>query len=187
MEISIIIGGCGGQGILFFGRILAHAGMMENRMVTWFPSYGAEVRGGTANCTVILSDDMIGSPIVAHPDILIVMNDASLNRFLPRLRQNGLLLLDSSLIRERIARADIDVVRIPVTDISSELGNAKSANMVMLGGLIAKTGIVRRDSVFHAIASVMEGKHKNLISGNQKAIAEGMKYIENPQGTDIGS
>lgn len=153
--------------------------MIEGREVTWFPSYGAEVRGGTANCTVILSDALIGSPVVAHPDILIVMNDASLKRFLPQLKQNGLLFFDSSLTREVVQRTDIDTRGIPATDISSRLGDTKSANMVMLGGLIAKTGIVQKESVFQSIESLMEGKQASLIDNNQKAILEGMNYVEN--------
>lgn len=153
--------------------------MIEGREVTWFPSYGAEVRGGTANCTVILSDALIGSPVVAHPDILIVMNDASLKRFLPQLKQNGLLFFDSSLTREVVQRTDIETRGIPATNISSRLGDTKSANMVMLGGLIAKTGIVQKESVFQSIESLMEGKQASLIDNNQKAILEGMNYVEN--------
>lgn len=185
MEIKIIIGGFGGQGILFLGRVLAFAGMLEGREVTWFPAYGAEVRGGTANCTVIVSDTMIGSPVVTHPDILIVMNDASLRRFLPRLVMNGLLLYDSSLIREPIPRSDIDAIGIPATDASTRLGNTKSANMVMLGALIAQTGIVQRESAFQAIQNLMEGKKQRLIEENRGAILEGMRCLENTEGAHI--
>jgi 2-oxoglutarate ferredoxin oxidoreductase subunit gamma len=159
-----------------------HAAMIEDREVTWFPSYGAEVRGGTANCTVILSDALIGSPVVSCSDILIVMNDASLNRFLPQLKKDGLLFFDSSLISEIVPRTGIKSVGIPATDISSRLGNTKSANMVMLGGLIAKTGVVKKESALLAVESQMEGKKRNLIDGNQKAILEGMKYSENSKG-----
>lgn len=159
--------------------------MLEGREVTWFPAYGAEVRGGTANCTVILSDALIGSPVVTHPDILIVMNDASLNRFLPHLRQDGILFFDSSLIRHAIPRTDIEIVGIPATDISSRLGNTKSANMVMLGGWIAKTNIVHRESVFQAVESLMAGKKENLIEDNKKAILEGIKHVEHTKGKNI--
>jgi 2-oxoglutarate ferredoxin oxidoreductase subunit gamma len=161
--------------------------MLEGREVTWFPSYGAEVRGGTANCTVILSDALIGSPVVTHPDVLIVMNDASLNRFLPQLRQDGILFFDSSLIKQPIPRTDLEMVEIPATDISSRIGNTKSANMVMLGGWIAKTGMVRKESVFQAVESLMAGKKKNLIEDNKKAILEGIKHVEHTQGKDIRS
>lgn len=161
--------------------------MLEGREVTWFPSYGAEVRGGTANCTVILSDALIGSPVVTHPNVLIVMNDASLNRFLPQLRQDGILFFDSSLIKQAIPRTDIEMVGIPATDISNRIGNTKSANMVMLGGWIAKTGMVRKESVFQAVESLMAGKKKNLIEENKKAILEGIKHVEHTQGKDIRS
>jgi 2-oxoglutarate ferredoxin oxidoreductase subunit gamma len=161
--------------------------MLEGREVTWFPSYGAEIRGGTANCTVILSDALIGSPVVTRPDILIVMNDASLNRFLPQLRQDGILFFDSSLIKQSISRTDIAMVGIPATDISNRIGNTKSANMVMLGGWIAKTGMMRKESVFQAVESLMAGKKKNLIEDNKKAILEGIKHVEHTQGKDIRS
>jgi len=159
--------------------------MIEGREVTWFPSYGAEVRGGTANCTVILSDALIGSPVVTSPEILIVMSDASLNKFLPQLKQNGALFFDASLIKEAIPRTDIEIVGIPATDIANRVGNTKSANMVMLGGLIAETGIVRKESAFQAVESSMKGKKKNLIDDNKKAILEGMKYRENQKSKDI--
>jgi len=161
--------------------------MIEGREVTCFPSYGAEVRGGTANCTVILSNALIGSPVVTRPDILIVMSDASLNKFLPQLNQTGILCFDSSLIKEPIPRTDIEIVGIPATDISSRIGDTKSANMVMLGGWIAKTGIIHKESALQAVESSMNGKKKNLIDNNKKAILEGMKYLENKKGKDIRS
>ena len=161
--------------------------MIEGREVTCFPSYGAEVRGGTANCTVILSNALIGSPVVTRPDILIVMSDASLNKFLPQLNQNVILCFDSSLIKEPIPRTDIEIVGIPATDISSRIGDTKSANMVMLGGWIAKTGIIHKESALQAVESSMNGKKKNLIDNNKKAILEGMKYLENKKGKDIRS
>ena len=172
---------------MFFGKTLAHAGMIENREVTWFPSYGAEVRGGTANCTVILSDALIGSPIVTRPDILIVMNSASKNRFLPLLRKDGLLLFDSSLITEHISRSDIDMAGVPATTIASRIGNTKSANMVLLGAFIAKTGSMRRESAVQAVESLMQGKRQNLIDENTAAILEGMRSIEDSEGTDTRS
>lgn len=159
--------------------------MIEDREVTWFPSYGAEVRGGTANCTVIFSDALIGSPVVTRPDVLVVMNSASLHRFLPQLRQKGILFFDSSLVRQVIPRADIEAVGIPATDIARRLKNTQTANMVMLGSIIARTGVVEKRSAFRAIESLMDGNKKNLIDGNRKAILEGIKYSENTQGKDI--
>ena len=177
-ENRVIIGGFGGQGILFLGKILAYAGMLEGKEVTWFPSYGAEVRGGTANCTVIISDELIGSPLVTNPDILIVMNNASLNKFLLRLKQDGLFLFDSSLIREPHLRTDVENVAVPATEISNGIGNTKSANMVLLGALIATTGILNETSAFEALKSSMPDGRKRGINGNKEAISEGIKYIE---------
>ncbi|MEW6416586.1 MAG: 2-oxoacid:acceptor oxidoreductase family protein [Nitrospirota bacterium] len=176
------MGGFGGQGILFLGRILAYAGMLENKEVTSFPSYGAEVRGGTANCTVIISDELIGSPAVKNPDILIVMSDASLNKFQPRLKQNGLLIFDSSLISKPVMRDDIEIRGVPATEISSKIGNTKSANMVLLGAFIAGTGLLKEKSVFEAIESSMPDRKKKSIEVNKKAVVEGMRYIEDKKG-----
>jgi 2-oxoglutarate ferredoxin oxidoreductase subunit gamma len=170
---------------LFLGKILAYAGMIEGKEVTWFPSYGAEVRGGTANCTVIVSDEMIGSPVVKSPDILVVMNDASLAKFLPRLKPEGLFLYDSSLIRDPHLRTDVENVGVPATEISSRVGNTKSANMVMLGAFIARAGIVSRSSVFEALERSVPGGKKNSLNKNKEAVIEGMKCIENKKGEDI--
>ena len=125
--------------------------MLDRKEVTWFPSYGAEVRGGTANCTVIISDELIGSPVIRNPDILIIMNDASFEKFHPQLKQNGLLIYDSSLLKKHSLRQDIDSEGIPATEISSLLGNTKSANMVLLGALITKTALLSKASAFQAI------------------------------------
>lgn len=179
METKIIIGGFGGQGILFFGSILAYTAMLENKQVTWFPSYGAEIRGGTANCTVIVSDEPIGSPIVKNPDVLIAMSDASLNKFQPHLIKNGMLVVDSSLIKVPISRTDIEVVAVPATEISSKNGSTKSANMVLLGALITRSEIVKKTSVFKALErTISEGNSKGL-DMNKKAINEGIRFIEN--------
>lgn len=167
------------------GKVLAYAGMLEGREVTCFPSYGAEMRGGTANCTVVLSDELIGSPIVTSPDILITMNSASLNKFLPRLRRNGLLLFDSSLIPERVERSDIESIGVPATDISSGIGNTKSSNMVLLGALIGHTGLLHEAAVFAAIKSSETGNRKKDINGNEKAVFEGIKFIEDKKSQDI--
>jgi len=153
--------------------------MLAGKEVTWFPSYGAEVRGGTANCTVILSDELIGSPVVTNPDILIVMSDASLNKFLPGLKENGLFFFDSSLIKEPLLRTDVEIIGIPATEISSRTGNTKSANMVLLGAFVAKTGLPEKLTVFEAIESLMHGKKSKFIEGNKKAVDEGIKFIEN--------
>jgi 2-oxoglutarate ferredoxin oxidoreductase subunit gamma len=179
VQKSIIIAGSGGQGILFLGRMLTSASMLERKEVTWFPSYGAEMRGGTANCTVIVSDEMIGSPVVMMPDILIVMNRASLDRFLPSLRKKGDLFYDSSLITERLARRDITAVPVPATNIAGDMGNPKSANMVMLGAFIAKTGLLKRNSIFRIFDNVADPRKIEAFRANKEFVRKGMDYIEN--------
>jgi 2-oxoglutarate ferredoxin oxidoreductase subunit gamma len=180
LERSIIIAGSGGQGILFLGRMLTSAGMLEGKNVTWFPSYGAEMRGGTANCTVIISEEMIGSPVVMMPDILIAMNRASLDRFMPKLMKKGLLFYDSSLIREKIQGKSIIAVPVPATTMAGDLGSPKSANMVMLGAFIAKTGILRKSSIFSMFEDAGDHPRAGTFRVNTELIQKGMDFIENP-------
>ncbi len=155
METKIIIAGFGGQGILFLGKVIAQTAMLEGRSVTWFPSYGAEIRGGTANCTVVISDKMVGSPVVRNPDVLIVMNEASLDRFEERLKPGGLLIMNTSLIKKSHRRKDIDVIGIPANEAADHLGDARSANMVVFGALIAKTNIISQGSAFNALREII--------------------------------
>ena len=153
--------------------------MLEGKEVTWFPSYGAEVRGGTANCTVIISDELIGSPVVKNPDMLIAMNDASMNKFLPGLKQHGLFLFDSSLIKDPELRTDVETAGVPATELSSRIGDTKSTNMVLLGALVAKTGILEKTSIIEAIESSLPERKIKIIDNNKKAVREGMSFIEN--------
>ena len=152
--------------------------MLEGKEVTWFPSYGAEVRGGTANCTVIISDELIGSPVVKNPDMLIAMNDASMNKFLPVLKQHGLFLFDSSLIKDPELRTDVETTGVPATEISNRIGNTKSTNMVLLGALVAKTGILEKASILEAVESSLPERKTKIIVNNKKAVMEGMRFIE---------
>jgi 2-oxoglutarate ferredoxin oxidoreductase subunit gamma len=152
--------------------------MLEGKEVTWFPSYGAEVRGGTAKCTVIISDELIGSPVVKNPDMLIAMNDASMNKFLPGLKQHGLFLFDSSLIKDPELRTDVETTGVPATEISSRIGNTKSTNMVLLGALVAKTGILKKASIIEAVESSLPERKTKIIDNNKKAVIEGMRFIE---------
>jgi len=155
--------------------------MLEDREVTWFPSYGGEMRGGTANCAVIISDELIASPIVTNPDILIVMNDASLQKFQTQLKQKGILIFDSSLIKSPALRTDVEILRVPATEISSTIGYTKSANMVLTGALIAKTRILEETTVFEALEnSITRGKKS--IEMNKMAIREGMRLFEDKKG-----
>lgn len=173
MENRIIIAGSGGQGILFLGKLIAYSGMIENKEVTWFPSYGAEIRGGTANCTIIISDEMIGSPVIRNPDTLIVMNGASYNRFSERVLSGGILIYDSSLITIKEHRSDIKVIGVPAAKISASLTNIKSANMVMIGAFIGFRHSVSIESVFLAIDDITPSHRKNSVSLNMELIRRG--------------
>ncbi len=179
-----MIAGFGGQGILLFGKILAYAGMVEDKEVTWFPSYGGEMRGGTANCAVVISDELIASPVVTSPDILIAMNDASLKKFQPRLKQKGILIFDSSLIKKPDLRNDVEVLGVPATEIASSVGHTKSANMVLIGALIAKTRLLTESSVFDALENTIS-RAKNSIQINKNAIKEGIRFLEGKKGKNI--
>lgn len=176
MVEQIIISGAGGQGIMLLGKVLAEAAMLQSLQVTWLPSYGAEVRGGTAHCMVIVSDAPIGSPYIQQADSLVVMNVPSLRRFKTRVKKGGLLIINSSLVgRDDGIDTARKVFRHPFTEIASELGNVKVANMVALGVLITQRKIIKPESVFKAMR-LLAPKGKNyLIEINEKALAEGMK------------
>jgi 2-oxoglutarate ferredoxin oxidoreductase subunit gamma len=174
-----LVAGFGGQGILFLGRLLAYGGMLEGKEVTWFPSYGAEVRGGTANCTVIISDEMIGSPIVRNPEVLIVMNEASLYKFQPRLKKGGLLMFDSSLIKGEVRQVrHFRIIDVPASEIAATIGSTKYANVVMLSALIAETGLLKEESAVSALEDLTPSKRRKSLDANKEAIIKGRRYIE---------
>jgi 2-oxoglutarate ferredoxin oxidoreductase subunit gamma len=177
MEHRIIISGFGGQGVMLLGKIISYAGMLEGKHVTWFPSYGPEMRGGTANCTVVISDDPIGSPVVDTPNELIVMNIPSLLKFEKKVEKNGIIFINSSVVEKEPERDDVDVVEIPANDIADKLGNPKVANMVMLGVYLFKTDALRLENVMKALRKSLKGKSEELLNLNEKAIKEGMKYL----------
>lgn len=183
-EISILVAGSGGQGIVLLGKLIAHGGMIEGKNVTCFPSYGAEVRGGTANSTVIISDQMIGSPIIQNPDILIVMNNASLERFQPKLKANGLMIYDSSLIPSAQIRPDIDSLAIPASEIAASVAQVRSANMVMFGAMVEKTRVVKGGSAMEALEMLTPAKRKKTLEGNKEAIRKGIQYVEDSKSED---
>lgn len=181
---SVLIAGSGGQGILFLGKLLAYAAMMAGKNVTWFPSYGAEMRGGTANCTVVVSDEIIGSPVVKSPDILVVLNEASKERFEGRLKEGGLLLMDSSLVRTNPKRSDISSVNVHATELASTLGNPRSANMVMLGALLNGEGLISEEEALAALEEITPPKRKNTLQINVEAIRKGKALRENQKSND---
>ncbi len=181
MENRIIIAGSGGQGILFSGKLIAYAGMLEGKEVTWFPSYGAEIRGGTANCTVIVSEEMIGSPVIRNPNILIIMNEASYNRFSERLLPGGILIYDSSLInlKSQIPNPKSQkIVGVPATEVSASLKNTKSANMVMIGALVGLTHALDIDSVIHAVDEITPARRKESADMNKDLIKKGYDLVD---------
>ena len=174
----IIISGFGGQGVMLIGRLLAYAGMIEGKKVAWMPSYGPEMRGGTANCTVLISTEEIGSPIVSHPKILIAMNQPSLDKFESNVSENGLIILNDSLIKREVNRNDVKVIRIPADDIADKLGNSRAANMVVLGAYVEQSGIVKMDTIFKALEKALAGRNKKILELNKKALKQGAELVK---------
>ncbi len=172
----IKIAGFGGQGVLLLGEALAESGMKAGYQVTWLPSYGPEMRGGTANCQVIINDDRIGSPLVSTPDVLIAMNRPSLERFEPEVREGGLIIYNSSLIDIEPRREDVEVIAIPATEIADKLGNTRVANMVILGSYVAKTGILTKEAITSAFPVFI--KRSDLIPLNEEALQKGMDWVK---------
>lgn len=173
MYQDVMIAGFGGQGVLVAGKLLAYAGMLEGKHVTWFPSYGAEIRGGTANCTVIISNDEIGSPVVRNPSAMLIFNEASFKKFETRIKQGGQLFLNTSLVQAASSRSDISRIDIKANDIAENLGDIRIANMVMLGALLKKTGVVALDSVLAALKQVLPARRHSLIPLNENALKRG--------------
>ncbi len=177
MTHEIVMAGFGGQGVMLMGQLMTYAGMLENKQVSWMPSYGPEMRGGTANCSVIISDEPIGAPIITEPTAVVAMNLPSLDKFEPALRTGGILIINSSLIEQKAKRSDVKEYRVPSNDIASELGNLKVANMVVLGAIIAATKAVSQESVMQAFAK-MFAKKPGLLEINEKAIKRGAALVE---------
>lgn len=176
METRIMIAGSGGQGILFLGKLICQSAMIEGKNVTWFPSYGAEMRGGTANCTVVISSDLIGSPIVKNPDLMIILNRASIDKYLPRIKMNGYLIYDSSLIHEDISRSDISLYPIPSSKLAGEIGNPRLSNMVLLGGFSAISQITSESILKTALEMIVPPHRSSLIEKNLLAIKKGTDF-----------
>jgi len=173
MTTQILLAGSGGQGILFAGKFLAYAGMLEGREVSWLPSYGPEMRGGTANCSVILSDAPVGSPIVQQPDVLIAMNLPSYLRFMPAIQPGGILLSDSSLIAEHCAREDITVIELPATQMAYDEGLKGLANMILIGRLLKQSPLVAPETVERAMEKCIPPTRAAMLALNLRAIAAG--------------
>jgi len=181
MHEEIIISGFGGQGALFAGQLLTYSGMDQGRHVTWIPSYGPEMRGGTAHCTVILSDDDIGSPIVRQPTVCIVMNPDSMDKYEPLVKAGGLLVVNSTLVRAKSQRTDIETVYVPANDLALELGNVKMANVVLLGALLGAKEIVPLSSVEQTLDEHIPAERRKIVAPNKRALNRGSEYVKNAQ------
>ena len=178
METSIIISGFGGQGVLFAGQLLAYAGMDSDRQVTWIPSYGPEMRGGTAHCVVIISDAPIGAPIVARPDVAVVLNQPSYDKYEPLVRPGGLLVVNSSLVSTRSGRADIEAAYVPANGIAEEWGSVKMLNMAALGAMLARRPVLTIESVEQALREHLPEAKQHLTEANIRVLRHGYEVAE---------
>jgi len=177
MYQDVMIAGFGGQGVLLAGKLLAYAGMLEGKHVTWFPSYGAEIRGGTANCTVIISSDEIGSPVVQNPSAMLIFNEASFKKFEKRIKPGGQLFVNTSLVHDDSTRTDISRIDVKANDIADGLGDIRISNMVMLGAFLKKTGVVALDSVLAALKQVLPPRRHSLLPLNESALRRGAEGV----------
>ncbi len=175
-NLNIILSGFGGQGLLFAGKIIAQAGLIEDRQVSWLPSYGPEMRGGTANCSVVLSDDPIGSPLVTAPDALIAMNQPSVTKFMPAVKPGGLVLADASLVPDIPEREDVEVFAIPSTALAEENGFKTLSNVILTGKLWAQTEFCARETLEAAVEKVVPAKKRErFLQPNLDALHLGME------------
>lgn len=178
MKQEIIIAGFGGQGVLSMGKILAYAGLMEDKEVTWMPAYGPEQRGGTANVTVIVSDDKISSPILSSFDVAIVLNQPSLKKFEKAVKPGGILIYEESTIIDPPTRKDIDIYRINAVEGAIQMNNSKAFNMIVLGGLLKILPIVHQEGVIKGLYKSLPERHHKLIPMNEQAIEKGKELIK---------
>jgi len=173
MNLGVIMAGFGGQGVMSMGQVVCYAGLAEGKEVSWLPSYGPEMRGGTANCAVVVSDAPVGSPLVARPDAVIIMNRPSLEKFEAALKPGGLLVINSSLCDKEPSRRDVRVVKVAATDLANDLGDIRVANMVALGAFLAACPVVRPDSIVDALKKNLPPHHQKLIPLNKLALERG--------------
>ncbi len=178
MQQEVIIAGFGGQGVLFAGQLLAYTAMDEGKAVTWIPSYGPEMRGGTANCTVVISDEEIGSPFVKNPTAVIAMNKPSLDKFEMLVKPGGVLVVNSSMVDRPVVRKDITVVNIPANEIAESLGSSRSANMVLLGALLGNLDLLPLEAVEKGLEGHLPERHKKFLQGNIEALKKGAEFKE---------
>lgn len=177
MQTEIVIAGFGGQGVLFAGQVLAYAAMDNDKEVTWIPSYGPEMRGGTANCTVIIADEEIGSPLVRHPQAVIAMNMPSLDKYEPLVIEDGLLIINASLVDRTVERQDIHTVFIPANEIAESLGDKRMTNIVMVGALIAHLPVLPLEAIENALRDHLPEKHQKLLPLNFQSLRAGADFV----------
>lgn len=176
IDFSVILAGFGGQGILSAGKMAAEAALIEGHEVSWFPSYGPEMRGGTANCSVVISDEIIGSPVINEADVLIALNQPSLEKFEGQLKPGGIIIIDSSLIKVAPQRTDIRFIPIDSSEIANELGNMAYATIVLLGCLSKATGCFKRESFEAALRDVLPERRYYMIPANLEAFDKGAAF-----------
>jgi 2-oxoglutarate ferredoxin oxidoreductase subunit gamma len=177
---EILIAGFGGQGVMSMGQLIAYAGMLEGKDVSWLPSYGPEQRGGTANCAVVVSDGAVGSPLVTNPSTAIVLNNPSFDKFEPRVRQGGLLIINSTLVSRISDRLDIEVIEMNATDMAIDLGNSRVANMILLGAFLELKKVVSVESVIESLKKVLAPEKHHLIELNKMALSKGASLVKVP-------
>ena len=173
---QMLLSGFGGQGILFAGKFLAYKGLTENKQVSWLPSYGPEMRGGTASCSVIVSDEPVGSPIISNPDILVAMNLPSLDRFEETVAPGGIILADSTLIERKVKRTDVTTYYVPATRLASENGFPTLANMILMGKLLSVLGAFDADTLNVSLGKVISAKRADMLEVNRKAMQLGADF-----------
>ena len=178
VNYSVLFAGFGGQGILFSGKVMAYAGLVEGREVSWLPSYGPEMRGGTANCSVTVSDEPIGSPLIINPGILVAMNTPSLARYVDAVQPGGKIFVDSFLVNDKVARTDVQTFYIPATKLADEQGLRGLANMIILGKVLRETDFAAYESVEAGLRKSVPPRKAELIDANIKAIAIGRNYTD---------
>jgi 2-oxoglutarate ferredoxin oxidoreductase subunit gamma len=176
MQTEVFLAGFGGQGVMFAGQVLSYAAMDIGKEVTWIPSYGPEMRGGTANCTVVIADEEIGSPLVQNPPALIAMNLPSLDKYEPTVKPGGVLVVNSSMVDREVSRADITWVSLPCNEIAEQAGDRRMANIVATGALLALLPVLKLEDIESALKAHMPGRHQNLLPKNIEALRRGAEY-----------
>lgn len=178
-EKQVLFAGFGGQGVLSMGQFLTHAALSAGKHVAWVPSYGAEMRGGTANCLVTIAEEEISSPLTENPMMAVILNRPSLDKFEPKIQPNGTLVVNTSLVDRKPARTDLEVLELPMNRLAEELGNPRGANMILLGAYLQKTGVVEVEQALEHFEVIFKGKSETIIEKNREAFLAGVEYAKN--------